>query len=101
MEILFSGERMDELGLLFSDEFTFKGPLYEFSSGDAYIKSLEEAPPKEFQYSVLGEYEDEASACVVYQFTKPGLSVPMAQRFEIKDGRISSIQLIFDASKFT
>jgi hypothetical protein len=40
MEILFSGERMDELGLLFSDEFTFKGPLYEFSSGDAYIKSL-------------------------------------------------------------
>ncbi len=101
MGIFFSGQHLDELGSLLSNEFTFEGPLYKFDNGLDYIESLKDAPPIEFQYSVIAEYENELSACLVYQFSKPGISVPMAQQFEITNGKISHIQLIFDSRNFT
>lgn len=101
MEIFYSGQNPDELGSLLSSEFTFEGPLYKFDHVTDYIQSLKNDPPIDFQYSVIAEYENESSACLLYQFSKPGITVPMAQYFEITRGKISHIRLIFDARDFT
>jgi hypothetical protein len=100
MEIFFSGEQMDRLRPLLADDFSFSGPLYQFDSTDAYINSLETDPPKGFEYEMIRSFEDESSACIIYQFTKPGVSTPMAQIFEVRKGKISKILLVFDTDAF-
>lgn len=100
MDVVFAGKNMDALNELLADEFTFKGPFYEFDSADAYIQSLRSDPPQDFQYETIQSFETESCACLVYQFSKPGISVPMAQIFEISNNKISKILLIFDTQSF-
>lgn len=99
MEIFYSG-KVDELSGLLADDLTFIGPLYEFNTAEAYIQSLKSSPPEGMEYKLIRLYESGVSACLVYQFTKPGISVPMAQMFEVKGGKISRIILIFDTGPF-
>ncbi|MFQ5545623.1 MAG: nuclear transport factor 2 family protein [Acidiferrobacterales bacterium] len=101
MDCVFSDANIEALNDLLADEFTFKGPLYEFDSVDAYIQSLQSDPPQGFEYEMIQSFETESCACLVYQFSKPGVSVPMAQIFEISNGKISRILLIFDTRLFT
>lgn len=100
MDCVFSGTNVEALNDLLADEFSFKGPFYEFDSADAYIQSLQSDPPQGFEYEIIQSFETEACACLVYQFSKPGVSVPMAQIFDISDGKISKILLIFDTQSF-
>lgn len=101
MDVVFSGKNVDALNELLADEFTFKGPFYEFDSPKAYVQSLQSDPPQGFEYEMIQSFETESCACLVYQFSKPGISVPMAQIFEISNGKISKILLIFDTQSFT
>ncbi len=103
MKIFYSDGNVDELFQLFANDFTFSGPLYKFDSREDYIKSLKSDPPIGFvglEYKIISSFENEFSACLVYQFTKPGISVPMAQIFNISNNKISNILLIFDTSVF-
>ena len=101
MDIVFAGDRIDNLSYLLADKFTFCGPFYEFNSAESYINSLKADPPVGFNYSPIATFEDKSSACLIYQFSKPGISVPMAQIFQIANGKISNILLIFDTGAFT
>lgn len=100
LEIFFSGENLDELKSLFADNVSFTGPIYQFSSADSYINSLKKDPPKGMKYEIIKSFEYENSACVIYQFTKENVSIPMAQLFETEDGKINKIVLIFDSKDF-
>ena len=100
MEIFYSGENMDRLYPLITNDFTFQGPLFEFESAKSYIESLIGDPPIECNYSLIESYETKSSACLVYQFSKPGISVPMAQYFEVDNEKISRILLVFDTRAF-
>lgn len=51
--------------------------------------------------AIMHSYEDSTSACIIYQFSKPGITLPMTQLFEVKNEKISKILLIFDTGKFT
>ncbi len=101
MEVFYSGESLDDLHQLFANEFSFKGPFYEFDTAEAYIESLKLNPPKDFNYKIIESYEKEESACLVYQFSKPGVSTLMAQMFEVTNEKISTILLVFDTASFT
>lgn len=101
MKVVFSGENLEALNELLADEFTFKGPFYEFDSANAFIQSLQSDPPQDFEYEIIQSFETESCACLVYQFFKPGVSVPMAQVFETRGNKISKILLIFDAREFS
>ena len=83
-----------------ADDFSFSGPFYQFDSAEGYIESLQSDPPNGFQYEIIRSFEDESSACLIYRFSKPGVSTPMAQWFEMKDGKIRKILLIFDSGAF-
>ena len=100
MDIVFRGKNMDALRPLFASDFTFKGPLYEFDTAEGYIQSLASDPLEGFDYQIIRAFEEESSACLVYQFSKPGVSVPMAQLFEIREDKISKILLVFDTGAF-
>lgn len=100
MEVFFSGKNLDELKSLLADDFSFTGPFYQFSSAENYINSLKEDPPREMKYKIIKLFEDENSACIVYQFTKENVSTPMAQLFETENGRLKKIVLIFDGKDF-
>ena len=76
MEIFFSGGDIDELIHILAYDFAFRGrPFYEFDSAEDYIKSLKSDPPNGFEYEMINSFENDSSACLVYQFRKPGVSV--------------------------
>ena len=101
LEIFYSGKNIQDLSQLFTNDLKFNGPFYAFDTSEAYVNSLLSNPPKDFKYSILHSYENSASACIIYQFSKPGVTLPMTQLFEIKNGKISKILLIFDTGRFT
>jgi hypothetical protein len=100
MDCVFSDANIEGLNDLLADKFAFKGPFYEFDSADTYIRSLQSDPPQGFEYEMIQSFETESCACLIYQFSKPGVSVPMAQIFEISNDKISKILLIFDTQSF-
>ncbi|HJP17661.1 MAG TPA: hypothetical protein QF468_03285 [Nitrospinota bacterium] len=102
MQIFYSGKNIDRLYQLFSDDFSFSGPLFQFDSAKGYINSLINDPPEGLAYKIIQSFESESSACLVYKFSKPGIScVPMAQLFETEKDKIKKITLIFDTQSFT
>lgn len=100
MDILFGDGDVRKLGELFTDDFTFEGPLYTFNSPEDYIQSLLSDPPKNFEYKIIKSFEDGSSACLLYQFSKNNITLPMAQLFEVENDKIKKIILVFDATQF-
>lgn len=100
MKIFFESGSVEPLSNILSDDFTFTGPFYQFHSARAYIDALKSDPPESMSYRIIESYENENSACLIYEFIKPGISTLMSQIFTISNGKISDIKLIFDASVF-
>lgn len=100
MDIVFKMDDLERLRKILSDDLEFNGPLYQFNSADAYISSMQANPPRDFSYEMIKTYEDHTSACLVYQFSKPGISVPMVQTFEIQNDKIRYMLLVFDTQAF-
>lgn len=100
MDCVFKTGDLEELRSILSDELQFKGPFFNYNTADDYVNSLRNDPPKNFDYKILNSYADNSSACLIYRFSKPGVSTTMSQTFEALDGKISSILLIFDTRAF-
>ncbi|MDH3974601.1 MAG: nuclear transport factor 2 family protein [Deltaproteobacteria bacterium] len=100
MDYFYGEGPIDAMKDLLTEPFTFKGPFYEFDGAEAYIASLKADPPKDMDYDIMQAYENETSACLVYQFSKEGVSTAMSQTFEVTNGKISRILLVFDSGAF-
>ena len=100
MDIFFGGGSPEQLHHICHPDMIFQGPFVQFNSAPAYIESLKNDPSREMSYQLLHSYEDESSACLIYQFNKGKLSTPMMQYFETNNGKISRILLIFDGRPF-
>jgi len=88
-------------GLLHEDVI-FKGPLGTTNGADEYIESLKRvtATMKSVQRQALfGEGED---VCQIYDLTltAPAATLPVAQWLKVRDGRIASVRLFFDARPY-
>lgn len=46
------------------------------------------------------QYMDIVAACLIYEFSKSGIITPMMQLFEVYNGEIHKILLIFDSKMF-
>lgn len=100
LEIFFSGKNMERLLDLFQPDLSFEGPFLKTRSAQEYVQSLKADPPIGLDYKILSSYESESSACIIYKFSKPGISTVMVQQFEVKEGRIAKILLVFDTRDF-
>ena len=100
METFFVQKDMDALLGLLTPDCTFEGPLYSFDSAIEYVNAMKNDPPEAFEYEEIDTFERGSHACVVFRFSKPGVDIPMVQIFDTREGRISSILLIFDSAPF-
>ena len=100
MEIVFDGTEVGALRSLLAHDCAFQGSFYEFDTAEAYIQSLEADPPVGFDYEIIHAFEAASSVCLIYHFSKPGISVPMAQVFDVSEDKIQKILLIFDTGAF-
>lgn len=85
---------------ILADDLQFNGPFQHFESAASYVNALANNPPKNVAYKMIKSYCDETSACLVYQFLKPGVSTPINQTFWIAHGKIYKMLLIFDRTIF-
>ncbi|WP_346755116.1 hypothetical protein [Splendidivirga corallicola] len=100
MDIVFSNGDMMQLKGILAQDLVFNGPFHQSNTAKDYIDSMVEAPPEDFEYKLIQSFETASSACLIYEFIKPGVSTTMAQVFEIKNDKIIEIQLIFDTAAF-
>ncbi len=100
MEVLFSGQNLDNLKEIFHENLEFEGPLATFHSARDYINDLKSAPPVDFSFNVINRFQLGTTVCLNYEFYKPGISTSMIQIFEIEDNLIKRIRLFFDAALF-
>lgn len=101
MKIFFSGKHLEALSEILAEDLNFCGPFYRFDSARDYIESLKSDPPTDCHYKMIREFEDRASACLIYEFHKPGIRIPMAHLFETKNGKIHKMTLVFDTAGFS
>ncbi len=101
MAAFYGDSPLESMKPLLASDLVFEGPFHTSKTGDAYFESLAKNPPKDVKYQILEVYEKETSACLIYQFSKPGVETTMVQTFEINDGKITKIKLIFDTRAFT
>jgi len=101
MDIFYSSGAISELEGILAPNCVFEGPFYQFDNAKAYIDSLIKSPPRDMKADILESYENDHSACLIYKFSKSNVSCDMCQRFEIENGMIVRITLIFDTGRFT
>lgn len=101
MDLFYTENDLEQLSDLFAKDLMFEGPFYKVESAEDYLDSLRDAPPKDMTPKILKAFADDSSACLIYQFSKAGISTPMAQLFEVEDGKITKIVLIFDTGPFS
>lgn len=87
---------IDNLATISSNKMIFEGPLFSCTSVAAYIDALKKDPLSNASYEIIKYYENDHSACVIFQFNKPGINTRMAQIFEFEGNKIQRISLIFN-----
>lgn len=109
LEIFYSGHGLDRLAELFLPALQFEGPLFTFTSAEAYIAALQQDPPRAMTYQILHTFAVGNKVCIIYTLTKhptgsptlnAALQTPLAQIFETDGTHITRILLIFDTKGF-
>lgn len=101
MESFYGQAPLEKMEPLLAVNLIFDGPYQKSSTAKSYLDSLKADPPTNVHYKIEEIYESENSVCFIYEFSKPGVKTRMAQTFEIDDGKICKIKLIFDTNAFT
>jgi hypothetical protein len=101
MEIFFSGQNIVQLNNILDDDLKFDGPFFSFSSCNDYVESLLSDPPVGCSYHMIQSFENGNMVNLIYEFSKPGINTLMSQLFEVQEGQITRIVLIFDSGNFT
>jgi len=101
MDSFYGEASLEAMESLLAENLVFEGPFHKSSTAKEYINSLLENPPKKAHYKIEEIFENESSVCLIYMFSKPGVETRMAQTFEVSDGKICKIKLVFDTKAFT
>lgn len=103
MDLFYSGspDAILELESSLSPDSVFRGPFHEYGSAREYIDALLADPPVGMQYNIIGSVDADDAACLIYDFQKGAIKTTMAQYFELREGLIVKIILVFDTSAFT
>ena len=80
------------------DNVRVKGPAGEtFRSSDEFLKMMEQQHGK---YDIKKVFVDGRDVCLLYDFVTPKVTAFFCSWYQVKDGKISSIQTIFDPRAF-
>ena len=80
------------------DNVRVKGPAGEaFRSPDEFLKMMEQ---QHGNYDIKKVFVDGSDVCLLYDFITPKVTTFFCSWYQVKEGKISSIQTIFDPSAF-
>ncbi len=87
---------------LLHDDVSFAGPIDRFDTADAYIgalRGLRQIVEAAKEQKVFVDGDD---VCVIYDLVTntPAGTSPTAEWYHLRDGRISSVRVFFDARPF-
>ena len=86
---------------LLHDDVSFKGPLESFSDADSYLASLQQLSGIVTGAEKQKVFVDGDDVCVIYDLqTAPVPSSRTCEWYRVRDGKIASVSVIFDARPF-
>lgn len=82
-----------------ADNVRVKGPAGEsFRSPDEFLKMMEQQSGK---YDIKKVFVDGNDVCLLYDFITPKVTTFFCSWYQVKDGKITSIQTVFDPRAFS
>ncbi len=88
----------DAAGTYLNEEVQIKGPAGEsFKTTKEFIDMLRQYRGK---YDLKKAFADGEDVCLLYDLVTPGATVFVCSWYQVRGGRITSIQTIFDPSAF-
>ena len=97
MEVFYESGDWEFLYEILDTNLKFIGPLFKFNNARDYVESLINSPPIGCSYQILYTFESEKSVCLIYEYSKRGITTLMSQSFWMSEGKIFKIILIFNA----
>ena len=87
---------------LLADDLVFKGPFDTFTEPESYLAALKRLLPIVKGVSTRKLFVDGDDACLLYDMETniAAGTVLIAEWFHVRDGRIASVQAVFDARPF-
>ncbi len=87
---------INALEAVLAEEFSLRGPLFDFHSKSDYIESLRADGMDRGECEILGMVGANEVVAVFYSYRKPTSVTTVAQMFWFVDGQISKTLLEFD-----
>ena len=86
---------------LLNDDVTFEGPIDSFSDADGYIASLRQLSGIVTGAEKQKVFVDGDDVCVIYDLkTVPVPRSRTCEWYHVRDGKIASVSVVFDARPF-
>lgn len=87
---------------LLSDHLSFEGPFDRFNAPEPYLAALGQLAPMIERVDMKATFHDGDDVALFYDLvTKtPAGTAPCAERYRVKDGKITHIQVYFDGRPF-
>lgn len=91
---------MDTARSYLADDLDFQGSIDTFSSGDDFIATLTGFAQMVTRVDLLQEFYADDGAALLYDCVTntPAATIRTAEFFGLRDGKIASIRLVFDAT---
>lgn len=86
---------------LLHDDVSFEGPIDSFSDADSYLASLRQLSGIVTGAEKRKVFVDGDDVCVIYDLkTAPVPSSRTCEWYQVRDGKIASVPVVFDARPF-
>jgi hypothetical protein len=86
---------------LLHDDLSFQGPIDTFSDADSYLRAIQGLSQIVTGVDRHKVFVDGDDVCVIYDLkTAPVPSSPTAEWYHVREGKIASIRVFFDARPF-
>jgi hypothetical protein len=91
---------MDTARSCLADDLDFQGPIDTFSSADEFIVALTALAQMLIRVDLLQRFDTDDAAALLYDCVtnSPAGTIRTAEFFGLRDGKIASIRLVFDAT---
>jgi ketosteroid isomerase-like protein len=96
-----TGKDFDGARALLHDDVSFEGPIDSFTDADTYLASLRQLSGIVTGADKLKVFADGDDVCVIYDLkTAPVPRSRTCEWYRVRDGRIASVSVVFDARPF-
>lgn len=86
---------------LLRDDVSFEGPIDTFHDADSYVASLRQLSGIVIGAEKQKVFVDGDDVCVIYDLkTAPVPSSRTCEWYQVRDGKIASVSVVFDARPF-